>query len=347
MTITRPAEGAKTQVAFPLRVNRRRFFAIALAIAALLAPFVLPPVDVLKLASVLVWTTAAVGLNLVTGYARLVALSQGTMVAVGAYSSAILMSELSWSFWATVLVAVSLSFGLGLAIGVPALRLRGMYLALLTLAIAIAAPPLIKQAEGLTGGTMGLPVAQLTPPGWLPVADDQFVYFVCLIVAVAASLLAWNLVRSLPGLAVRLVGGLEPVAAPLGVNVSRTKVLVFAWGSAMGGAAGALYACLVGFVHPDSFSVMLGATLMLALVVGGARTTLGPLIGGLFIVYVPELAGGVDQQFAGVIYGVAVIVVLVVAPGGVVGSLSRFTRGLKRRGRARDQHVLESPTAAA
>jgi branched-chain amino acid transport system permease protein len=112
----------------------------------------------------------------------------------------------------------------------------------------------------------------------------------------------------------------EIVASSFGVNPARVKELLFGVSSAIGGAAGACYVATVGYVAPDAFPLHLSVVLLIACVVGGLRTVGGAVVAGLFIVYAPLMIDSfIGQAFADVVYGVIVILVLLVAPGGVAG----------------------------
>lgn len=213
---------------------------------------------------------------------------------------------------------------LGLAVGLPALRLRGIYLALVTLALAVAAPPVIKRAEPLTGGVSGLAVPQPPVPGWLPVDPDQWLYLLSLAVTGVMLLLAVNLARGTLGRTLLAVRDGERAARTAGVDVARVTTLVFA--GAFAAVGGALFAYALGFVAPESFTLLLSFTLLSAVVVGGLGTVAGAVLGALFVVFVPQYAGDVNQALTGVVYGATLIAVVYLLPGGAAGLLRRLRR---------------------
>jgi branched-chain amino acid transport system permease protein len=246
--------------------------------------------------------------------------------------SAILITDASFPAFATVPVAAVVCFGAGFLIGLPALRLRGLYLAILTLGLAVATPQLIKRFDGLTGGTQGLNVEQPAAPAWTGLADDQFLYLATLAFTVVMFLLAARLVRGRVGRALIAIRDNETAAKAQGVNPARYKTLAFATGSLYAGVGGALYVFSIGFVAPESFTLVVSFSFLAAIVVGGLATIGGALFGALFIEFVPVYAGDVDEALAGVIYGAVLIAFMYALPGGVMGALRKLRDKFNERG---------------
>jgi branched-chain amino acid transport system permease protein len=236
----------------------------------------------------------------------------------------------------SVPAAGALCFAAGFLFGVPALRLHGLYLALVTLGLAIALPQLIKRFDGLTEGTQGLTVEQPTAPGWLPLADDQFLYLLCLVIAALMFLIAWNMTRGQLGRAVKAVRDGEIAASTLGVNLAATKTRMFAVSAGYAGVAGALYVFAIGFVAPEAFTLTVSFAFLAAIVVGGLATISGALFGALFIEFVPVYASDVNVALTGVIYGGVLIAFMWVLPEGAAG-LPRRLRALAARRREREE----------
>jgi branched-chain amino acid transport system permease protein len=305
-------------------VERWRWIAVAaLLAAACYAPFQLAPFRVFQFTMVLVYAVALLGLNLLVGHAGQISLGHGAFFAVGAYTAAIMIDRWDVPYPATLPVAMAVAFALGLGLGVPAVRLHGLYLALVTLAIAVFGVPLLKRFESVTGGSMGLTLAKPSPPAWTGLAEDQWLYFLALAVTVAAFLLAHNLLRSRVGRALHAVRDNEAAAEVMGVRLSFYKTLAFAWSAMFAGAAGGVYTWVIGFVSPDSFTVTLSITLLAGIVVGGLGSRSGPLLGGLFVMFVPSFSQDVNKAAPGVIFGLLIIAVMYVAPTGLAGLAGR------------------------
>ena len=187
----------------------------------------------------------------------------------------------------------------GFLLGLPALRLRGLYLALVTLGLAIATPQIIKRADGLTGGTQGLSIDKITAPAWSGLADDQWLYFVTLVVTAVMFVLAAFLVRGRVGRALVAIRDNEIAARTMGVDLARYKTGTFAVSAAYAGVGGALFTLPIGFLAPESFPLALSFAFLAAIVVGGLATIAGALFGALFIEFVPVYAADVDEALAG------------------------------------------------
>ncbi|MEU2254636.1 branched-chain amino acid ABC transporter permease [Nocardia xishanensis] len=302
----------------------------ALLLLACLAPFQLVPFRTFQLALAMIYAVALLGLNVLVGHTGQISLGHGAFFAVGAYTSAVLLDHWDIPYFATLPVAAAVAFALGFALGIPALRLRGLYLALVTLAIAIFLVPLLKRFESLTGGSMGLTLTKPAPPVWTGLAEDQWLYFLALLVTVVSFLLVAGLLRSRVGRALHAIRDNEIAAEVMGVRLAFYKTLAFACGAMLAGVAGCVYTWVIGFVSPDSFAVGLSITLLAGLVVGGLGGQWGPLLGGLFVMYVPSFAQDVNQAAPGVIFGLLIIAVMYLAPNGLAGLIGRTARWLER-----------------
>ncbi|GAA3446493.1 branched-chain amino acid ABC transporter permease [Planomonospora venezuelensis] len=310
--------------------RRRWIVAAALLAVACSLPFQLVPFRVFQFTMVLVYAVALLGLNLLVGHAGQISLGHGAFFAVGAYGTAIMLDRWDVPHVLTLPAAAATAFALGLALGLPAMRLRGLYLALVTLAIAIFLVPLLKRFESVTGGSMGLTLGKPAPPAWTGLAEDQWLYFLALAVAVAAFLLARGLLHSRVGRALHAVRDNEAAAEVMGVRLSFYKTLAFAWSAMFAGAAGSVYTWVIGFVSPDSFAVTLSITLLAGIVVGGLGSFSGPLLGGLFVMFVPGISQDVNDAAPGVIFGLLIITVMYVAPTGLAGLAGRVARSTKK-----------------
>jgi branched-chain amino acid transport system permease protein len=313
-------------------MTRTRLGWSAALVLALLLPFFFSSYRVSQFTLVLAYAVAALGLNLLLGYSGQISLGHGAFFALGAYVAAILVAKEGFPHLLTVPIAGAVCFAAGLLLGVPALRLRGLYLALVTLAVAIAVPQLIKRFEGVTEGTQGLNVLQPVPPSWVPLADDQFLYFLTLLLALPMFVLASNMVRGRVGRAMIAIRENEIAAKAMGVNLATIKAGTFAIAAMYAGLGGALYTFSIGFVAPESFTLTLSFAFLAAIVVGGLATITGAVFGALFIEFVPVYASDVNEALAGVIYGAVLIAFMYALRDGIVGLGRRLLRRVSRPG---------------
>jgi len=277
---------------------------------------------------------AVLGLNLVTGFSGQISLGHGAFYAIGAYTTVLLIEHAGWSFWPTLPVSAAVCALVGFGVGFPALRLGGLYLALVTFSLAVAVPQILKHKsiEHWTGGVQGLFIIKPEPPAWLPVqlSADQWMYLVALTIAAVMFWLAWNLIHSRIGRALMATRDNPTAAEAMGMDIAMLKTRAFAVSAMVTGIAGSLSAAVVEFVAPDSFGFFVSITFFVGMVVGGVSSILGSIFGGLFVVFVPNIAETISRAAPGVIYGVILIAFLFLLPDGVAGLVRRVAATLRR-----------------
>ena len=299
-----------------------RYWIIAAAIVVALAiPLIAKSFVIFQLTEVMIYGLAILGLNLLTGFNGQFSLGHSAFYGIGAYTAAILMHNYEVPYYLTLPAAGLVCFVVGFLFGLPALRLQNLYLALATFALAVAVPQILKYhgMENWTGGVQGLVVDQPDPPGLLPISTDQWLYYVTLAVVLVMFGAAANLIRSRTGRAIMAIRDNPIAAAAMGINNSLYKTLTFGVSAFYTGVAGALSALVVAFVAPDSFSFLLSVSFLVGLVIGGVGSIPGCLFGGLFVLYVPNIANSISTGLAGAIYGVILLIVIFVMPAGAAG----------------------------
>ncbi len=184
--------------------------------------------------------------------------------------------------------------------------------------------------EGFTGGVQGLVIDKPDPPFGLPIDADQWLYYFTLAVLLLLFACAASLVKSRTGRAIMAIRDHPIAAAAMGINTALYKTLTFGVSAFFTGVAGALGAIVVQFVAPDSFSFFLSISFLVGLVIGGVGSIPGCLVGGLFVLYVPNIAESVSTGLAGVVYGIILLLVIFVMPAGSAGfarlAIARLSR---------------------
>jgi branched-chain amino acid transport system permease protein len=295
---------------------------------------------------------AALGLNLLTGYARLVSLGQGAFYAIGAYASAWLILDGGWPWPVAMLVAILLASLLGALVAIGAMRLRGPQFAMITLVLAVLVERVLAEWE-VFGRLSGYPNpvehgSGLLDPvsiGDLPLEPPLFAGVegtllpALAVVLTLVVVLYRNLVQSPWGLSLRAVGESEHLAAHLGVNVTGRKIAVFTVSSGLGALGGIFYAQVFAHLQPESFGLYLSIALLLAVILGGGGTVLGPIVGAVIIVVLQQtdvLSLLVDLQrdlisdrwylsIPGLV-GLLLVLVIYLLPDGLVGTANRLLR---------------------
>jgi len=311
-------------------------FGLVLAVTAVVLPFALSNYHVFQLAMVLSYAIALVGLNILTGYSGQISLGHGAFLAIGAYTTAILIDKYDMHYGLTIPLAALICFVAGFLFGLPALRLEGHYLALATFSLAVALPQLLKfkHLEEWTGGVQGIVIMKPESPFkdimGLQINADRWMYFVSLFIAIVMFILARNILKGRVGRALIAIRDHPIAAASMGINTSLYKSLAFGVSALFTGVAGSLSALLVSFVAPDSFNVFLSIILLVGMVIGGVATLSGALWGALFIQFIPNLADEISKAAPWAIYGVSMIAFMYLMPMGIAGALALLSRRLSR-----------------
>jgi len=290
-------------------------------IIALLLPLLTTSFVTFQLTLVMIYGLAILGLNLLTGFNGQFSLGHSAFYGIGAYTAAILMDQADLAYYWTLPCSGMLCFAVGFLFGLPALRLQGLYLALATFALATAMPQILKfhPLEPLTGGVQGIAILKPDPPPGVPLSADQWLYYFTLAVLLVMFACAANLVKSRTGRAIMAIRDHPLAAAAMGINTALYKTLTFGVSALYTGEAGALGAIAVQFVAPDSFTFLLSVSLLVGLVIGGVASIPGSLVGGLFVLFVPNIAESVSRGLAGAVYGVILLLVIYVMPSGAAG----------------------------
>jgi branched-chain amino acid transport system permease protein len=302
-------------------VSMRHWVLAGVLAIAMVLPFVFQGFVVFQLTEVMIYGLAILGLNLLTGFNGQFSVGHGAFYGLGAYVTAILMQRYGVAYYWTLPAAGGICFVVGTLFGLPALRLQGLYLALATFALAVALPQLLKfhGLEGWTGGVQGIVVDQPDAPGFLPLSADQWLYYFTLVVVLVMFAGAANLVKSRTGRAIMAIRDHPIAAAAMGINAPLYKTLTFGVSALYTGVAGALGALAIQFVAPDSFGLFLSIYLLVGLILGGMGSLPGCLFGGLFVLYVPNIAESISRGLAGAIYGVIMLLVIFLMPSGAAG----------------------------
>jgi branched-chain amino acid transport system permease protein len=298
-------------------------------------PFVTKNFYIFQITLALIYAIAILGLNLLTGFNGQFSLGHSAFYAIGAYTAAIMMENMGIHYAWTLPAAAIVCFVFGFLFGLPALRLEGIYLALATFALAIAIPQVLKSSvvEHWTGGVQGIVIIKPDAPFGLPLNSDQWLYLFTVLTAIVMYVCAANLVKSRTGRALIAIRDHPVAASAMGINVSLYKSLTFGVSALYTGVAGALGAIAIAFVAPDSFTFSLAVALFVGLVVGGVASIPGTIVGGFFVLFVPNIAEHFSKGLAGAVYGVILLLIIFVMPMGAAGLGRWITGKLMKQGR--------------
>jgi branched-chain amino acid transport system permease protein len=322
-----------------------------------LSPFVLARELVGQLTLAFGAAIGAIGLNLVTGYAGQVSLGHAFFLGLGAYTASVIggvpdfrvvgleMSMLLWLPAAGIVAAIA-----GLIVSPIAFRLRGLYLAIVTLGLVFIGEHLFREAQFITGGAgvgraTAVPamfgISLDSPPVAWRITGPQAMYFLLLLVLIIMALAAKNLVRGGVGRAFAAVRDRDVAAEIMGIPLGKYKALAFTISSFYAGIAGALLFTLTGYIEPGSFNLLLSVQYIAMVLIGGAGTIAGSIMGATFVSLLPrfvqelprfvpfiESGGGSGfltiQQVEQILYGVLIALFVIFEPRGLFGLWVRF-----------------------
>jgi len=277
---------------------------------------------VFVLANVALLALVGIGLNVLIGLTGQVSFGHVGFYALGAYAVAILTTHAGWSFWAAWPLAAVLGAAAGALLALPALRVKGPYLAMITIAFGFIVEHAIVEAEDLTGGQNGIMgVSAPALGGWA--GGERAMALIALAAAgVALAGYAW-LARGTWGAAMRAVRDSDTAAESIGLNPLAIKTVAFAVSAACAAAAGGVFAPLSGFVTPHTFGFLQSILFVLVVMLGGAGSVIGPVLGALIVGLMPEWLASLEA-YRLLLFGALMLGVLWVAPDGLAGGWRRW-----------------------
>ena len=295
------------------------------AVGAVLAalPFLLSAYHVALAAQVGIFFIAVLGLNILTGYTGQISIGHGAFMAVGGYTTAVLSRDHHTNLVVTMLAAFAICFALGLLVGLPALRLSGVYLALATFALAVSVPQLPLKWSKFLGGRDGVQTSKTVGHVWL--------YGAAWTTSAVLFVLAWLILRGRVGRAFRAVRDSEIAAVASGIELPVYKTLAFGISAAYAGVAGSLFVLATnGFAAPDEFGIVLSLQILVGAAVAGLGSLWGILAGAAFVGLLPTVSSSVpvigSDHGRDVVFGTAVVLVMLLLPDGFAGLLARLRR---------------------
>ncbi len=306
-------------------------------LAAILVPLFVGEYLTSLLVLVCIWSIMSTSLNLLFGYTGQLSLGHSAFLGAGAYAFGLLAIKLHFGFWPSFIGAAALSGLLGFLIGIPALKLRGPYFALVTLGFAAILGVVILAWVNLTGGANGM--AGMPRPNPLPLpwgGELRFdsllsMYYFVLFFLLLITFAGYRLVHSLLGMTFIAIAQDENLTETLGVDTMKRKLLSFTISAVFGGVAGALYASYNVVISPDLAHFSRGMDVLTYVIVGGAGTVAGPIIGTLMLTAIPEVLQ-IIPYLKTLINGMVLLLFVVFLPGGlVVGLKTLFSKRKKYR----------------
>jgi branched-chain amino acid transport system permease protein len=328
---TKPAVASRTPSA---SLRRRRQLRWGLAGVLVLAPLFLVPASPLLLAEAgrgvlslavfaVIFAIVASGLTIPLRFLDLPSGAHAALFGVGAYASAIVITDVGGGFWIGLLAAIVLAALVGAGVGALALRTAGLAFLIITIALGALITLMIHNWDGLTGGSEGFFILSAPSPfPGLDIEEDLNLYFVSLGLLYVVLISIWMLSRSRFGRRLTAIRDDETLARSVGISTYRQKLIAFTFSAGIAGLAGELYAIHLTVITPDLFVPLAFIPVFLMVVLGGYHTLAGPALGAWFVLFLPDWFGPLgfdDPTKEQLLFGVLLIVLVLLLPAGLVG----------------------------
>jgi branched-chain amino acid transport system permease protein len=277
-----------------------------------------------------IYAIVVMGLGILLGFAGQLSLAQAAFLGIGAYASGWLTTHLGWSVWPSMGAAMALSALVGLAVGYPCLRLSGHYLALATIGFGIITQLVLINWKSVTNGSDGM--GAIPPPQIGSFVFDSYgrYYYVVLVAVLACAYVAWRIKITRVGRALQAIRENEIAARATGIDATRFKIIAFVLAGTYAGLAGSLLAHMTKFISPDSYSFDQSVVFLVMLIVGGSASISGAILGAVLLWFLPEVLRPLKTSYI-MVYGAAVIAMIVFMPRGLIGLLEALRARFVRR----------------
>jgi len=314
-------------------MNRALFVLFMLVMAIL--PLLVSDFQTYLLTLTVIWAIFALSMGLVLGYVGQINLGQIAFVAIAAYTSSLLRLKLDWNFWIAAPVSLVVVVALAAAIGFITLRLKGPYFILVMLAFAEIVRLIIANWHEMTNGPLGLRgIAAPEPLLGLSFNSKVSFYYLTLAVFALCLVALARLVKSKTGRMLVAVREDEVLAEFIGIALLRQKVIGLCISALVAGIGGVLIGPFLTILAPSQFTLFASVDMIVMVVVGGVGTLIGPIIGAIFLTYIPE-ALAFASHFRPILMGSVLILVTLFAPQGIVGIARSLLSGRALTGKGK------------
>ncbi len=282
----------------------------------------------------LIFTIAALGLNVLLGFSGLVSLGTAGFMGLAAYLSAYFTRVMNLPFELSFILSVTITTLLGLVVGVFSLKFEGIYLGIVTLAVAEIFRLIFLQFDAFTGGAVGSKASYPTLLGFLEL-DRVKTYYLIVVVMIIVFILVYNLSKGHLGRALNAMRGSQAAAQSMGINIFKHRIIAFGIANALAAVAGVLYVHYVRLSIPNVWSLNLSLDFLAMIVIGGFRSIYGTLVGsfvvyGLSELFLKHLPIPAIESIIPVIKGILMIIFVIYFPGGLAGIKDKLMAKFKK-----------------
>ncbi|QTA85121.1 Amino acid ABC transporter, permease protein [Desulfonema magnum] len=309
--------------------------AIAIAVFAVIFPFVFSMYQTNIMITALIYVTIALGLNIVVGLAGLLDLGYVAFYAVGAYSYALLNYHYGLGFWTVLPIGAGLAALFGIILGFPVLRLRGDYLAIVTLGFGEIIRLVLENWNEFSFGPSG--IANIPRPGFFGIdfslrGATIYIYFLMIGLTLFTVFVVNRLQDSRIGRAWVALREDEVACQAMGIDKTKTKLTAFALGATWAGMGGVVFAAKTTFINPASFTIWESINILCIVVLGGMGSIIGVIIGAFVLILLPEYLRAFSE-YRILLFGAVLVLMMVFRPGGIISNVRRTYKfeGLKNK----------------
>jgi branched-chain amino acid transport system permease protein len=320
-----------------IKFLKEKWFYIVLLLIAVAIPFFVPNRYFFQvIITCCLFSIGALSMNLILGYTGQASLAHGAFFGIGAYGVAIMMQTLGWSFWIALPLSAIMTSAIGCLVGILALRTRGAYFAIVTMCLGEIVGLILSNWVELTGGANG--INGIESPGAIPLPFIGTIsfegqtpkYYLILVFLIFTIFFMRRLVNSLEGLTFMACRNNELLAEAVGIDTFKKKLLSFVVSIFFVATAGGIYAILLGSISPSVASLAKTFDFLLFVLLGGAATLVGPILGSFALPILQENLQFL-QEFQMILFGALLVVVIVYAPKGLMGAIESLRGKFNRK----------------
>lgn len=287
-------------------------------------------------ASILVYSIVALGLNILVGYSGLVSLGTAGFMGLGTYLAAFLTADLNLPFEISLVISVAVPMIIGVLTGLVSLRIEGYYLAIATLVISEILRKVFVEFDVITNGFSGKSAKYPKLLGFLGL-NRNGTFILIVIILIAVMFITHNFINSYTGRALSTMRGSEAAAQAMGINIYRYRLISFAIAVGYSALGGVLYVHFVKYTYPNSWTLLFSLNILAVIIIGGIRSIPGTILGAFIVFGVPDLVlknipviGQIDG-LAYIFNGVLIIVVILLYPAGLIHLWSNIKMKIRKK----------------
>jgi len=273
--------------------------------------------------TIFMYAAISQGMNLMSGYMGYLPFGNAMFFGIGAYVTAIGMSK-GLPFLVVIPLVAITAILFSILLGLPVLRLRGHYFAIATMGMSAALLSVVQNATEITGGAMGttLPIVDKSPE-----VTYNYFYLAMLVLMVITTLTIYLVIKSKFGFGIRSIKANEEAANSMGINTTYHKVTAWAISALFTSIAGALYAYWMSFIAPEEvFDVTIALNTIVIMLIGGAGSILGPIIGAFVIELFSEVVWNSFLEYHLGVFGITILIIVFFVPKGITGTIADFIK---------------------